>query len=46
VIKPATWASYRTDLAKKAIANLERKGVDVDGNGWKKAVVKLKLGGK
>ena len=44
--KPATKASYRTDLAKKAIANLKRQGLDVSGKGFKKAVVKLKLGGK
>jgi NitT/TauT family transport system substrate-binding protein len=44
--KPASKASYRTDLAKKAVANLKKKGVDVNGRSWKKAVVKLKLGGK
>jgi len=44
--KPATKASYRTDLAKKAIANLKKKGVDVNGKSWKKATVKLTLGGK
>jgi NitT/TauT family transport system substrate-binding protein len=44
--KPATKASYRTDLAKKAIAALKRDGLDVNGRGFKKAVVKLKLGGK
>ena len=44
--KPATRASYRTDLAQKAIANLNRKGLDVNGRSWKKAVVKLRLGGK
>jgi len=44
--KPATRASYRTDLAKKAVANLNRQGLDVNGKSWKKAVVKLKAGGK
>ncbi len=44
--KPATKASYRTDLARKAIANLKKQGLDVNGKGFKKAVVKLKLGGK
>jgi NitT/TauT family transport system substrate-binding protein len=44
--KPATTASYRTDLAKKAVAALKKQGVDVNGNGWKKQTVKLKLGGK
>ena len=44
--KPASKASYRTDLAKKAIANLRKQGVDVKGNRWKKAVVVLKEKGK
>jgi NitT/TauT family transport system substrate-binding protein len=44
--KPAQKASYRTDLARRAIANLKKQGVDVLGKKWKKAVVKLKLGGK
>jgi NitT/TauT family transport system substrate-binding protein len=44
--KPATKASYRTDLAKRAVAALKKKGIDVYGKGWKKAGVKLKAGGK
>jgi hypothetical protein len=44
--KPASTASYRTDLAKKAVANLKAKGVDVFGKSWKKATVTLKEGGK
>jgi NitT/TauT family transport system substrate-binding protein len=44
--KPATKASYRTDIARKALANLRRQGVDVSGNKWKKAVVILKEKGK
>jgi NitT/TauT family transport system substrate-binding protein len=44
--KPATRASYRTDLARKALANLKKQGVDVHGKGFKKSVVKLRLGGK
>ncbi len=44
--KPATKASYRTDLARKAIANLKKQGLDVTGKGFKKSVVKLKAGGK
>jgi len=44
--KPATKASYRTDLARKAIANLKKQGLDVNGKGYKKSVVKLTLGGK
>jgi NitT/TauT family transport system substrate-binding protein len=44
--KPATTASYRTDLAKKAVANLKKKGIDVLGKGFKKATVTLREGGK
>ncbi len=44
--KPATKAAYRTDLAKKAIANLRKQGLDVNGKSFKKAVVTLKEGGK
>jgi NitT/TauT family transport system substrate-binding protein len=47
VIKhPASSAAYRTDLAKKAVAALKKQGVDVYGKSFKKATVKLKLGGK
>jgi hypothetical protein len=44
--KPATNAAYRTDLAKKAVANLKKQGYDVLGRGFKKKVVVLKEGGK
>jgi NitT/TauT family transport system substrate-binding protein len=44
--KPASKASYRSDLARKAVANLKKQGIDVNGGSWKKAVVKLKAGGK
>ncbi|MGH3126628.1 MAG: ABC transporter substrate-binding protein [Gaiellaceae bacterium] len=44
--KPATKAAYRTDLAKKAIANLRKAGWDVTGKSFKKSVVTLKEGGK
>jgi NitT/TauT family transport system substrate-binding protein len=44
--KPASKTSYRADLAKKAVAALKRQGVDVYGKKWKKATVKLTLGGK
>ena len=37
--KPATKASYRTDLARKAVANLQKQGLDVNGKGFKKKVV-------
>jgi NitT/TauT family transport system substrate-binding protein len=38
--------AYRTDLATAANASLKAKGFDVNGNSWKKATVKLTLGGK
>jgi NitT/TauT family transport system substrate-binding protein len=44
--KPASKAAYRTDLARKAVANLRRQGLDVTGRSFKKAVVVLKEGGK
>jgi len=44
--KPATMASYRADLARKAVSALKRQGVDVNGKKWKKAVVVLREGGK
>ena len=44
--KPATKAAYRSDLAKKAVANLRKQGLDVFGKGFKKKVVVLKEGGK
>jgi NitT/TauT family transport system substrate-binding protein len=44
--KPASKASYRTDLAKKAVANLRKQGIDVFGKSFKKKVVVLKAGGK
>ena len=37
--KSASKASYRTDLAKKAIANLKKQGLDVTGKSFKKEVV-------
>ena len=44
--KPAAMASYRSDLAKKAVAALKAQGVDVTGKNFKKGVVVLKEGGK
>ena len=44
--KPASKASYRTDLARKAVANLRKQGIDVYGKKWKKAKVTLTEGGK
>jgi NitT/TauT family transport system substrate-binding protein len=44
--KPASKAAYRTDLAKRAVANLRKQGLDVLGKGFRKKVVVLKEGGK
>jgi NitT/TauT family transport system substrate-binding protein len=44
--KPASSASYRTDLAKKAVGNLKKQGIDVYGKRWKKRIVKLTEGGR
>jgi NitT/TauT family transport system substrate-binding protein len=38
--------AYRTDLAKAAVAQLKKQGVDVYGRSWHKAVVKITPGGK
>jgi NitT/TauT family transport system substrate-binding protein len=38
--------AYRTDLAKAADALLKQQGVDVGGQGWKKASVSVTPGGK
>ena len=46
VIKKAPSGAYRTDLAKKAVAQLKAQGVDVNGASWKPVVVKLTAGGK
>ena len=39
-------ASYRTDLATKAIALLKKQGVNVTGKGYRAVVVKVTPGGK
>ncbi len=41
---PTTW--YRSDLAKAAVARLKAQGIDVNGSGYKPAVVKVTEGGK
>jgi NitT/TauT family transport system substrate-binding protein len=46
VINNAPSGAYRDDLAKAAVAQLKRQGVDVNGKKWKKAVVKVTPGGK
>src|SRR6266536_2512569 len=38
--------AYRDDLAKAAVAQLRKQGVDVNGRSWKKATVKITPGGK
>ena len=39
VIKKAPSGAYRTDLAAKAVAALKADGINVNGTGWKAAVV-------
>ena len=47
IIKKAPAAgSYRTDIAKAAVAGLKSQGLNVVGANWKKAVVKVTEGGK
>jgi NitT/TauT family transport system substrate-binding protein len=47
VIKKApTAGAYRTDLAAKAVAELKKSGVNVNGTGWKAAVINVTAGGK
>jgi NitT/TauT family transport system substrate-binding protein len=46
VIKKLPSGAYRDDLAKAAVAQLKKQGVDVYGKSWKKAVVKVTAGGK
>src|ERR671934_1332344 len=41
---PGTW--YRSDLAKQAVANLKKQGIDVYGKRWKPAKVRVTPGGK
>jgi NitT/TauT family transport system substrate-binding protein len=46
VIKKAPTGAYRTDLAKKAVAELKAQGLDPYGKGWKPLNVKVTPGGK
>ncbi len=46
VIKKAPSGAYRTDLAKKAVAQLKAQGLDVFGKKYKPLTVKLHAGGK
>jgi NitT/TauT family transport system substrate-binding protein len=45
-LSKAPSGAYRDDLAKAAVAQLKKQGVDVNGRSWKKAVVKVTPGGK
>jgi NitT/TauT family transport system substrate-binding protein len=44
--KPAGNGAYRTDLAKAAVAQLKKQGIDVNGRSWKRSTVKVTPGGK
>jgi NitT/TauT family transport system substrate-binding protein len=46
VIKKSPSGAYRDDLAKAAVAQLKKQGLDVNGSSWKKAKVKVTPGGK
>jgi NitT/TauT family transport system substrate-binding protein len=46
VIKKTPSGAYRTDLARKAVAQLKAQGLDVFGKSWKPSVVHLTAGGK
>jgi NitT/TauT family transport system substrate-binding protein len=45
-IKKTASKAYRDDLAKAAVAQLRKQGVDVNGRSWKKATLKVTAGGK
>jgi NitT/TauT family transport system substrate-binding protein len=46
VVAKTPSGAYRTDLAKKAVAQLKAQGLDVYGKSWKPANVKITAGGK
>ena len=46
VVSKTPSGAYRTDLAKAAVAQLKKQGLDVYGKNWKPAVVKVTAGGK
>ena len=46
VISKTPSGAYRTDLAKKAVAQLKAQGLDAFGKGWKPLNVKVTPGGK
>jgi len=45
ITKPPSADAYRTDLAQAAVDELDSKGVDVNGSGWKKQNIKVTPGG-
>jgi NitT/TauT family transport system substrate-binding protein len=45
-IKKVASGAFRDDLAKAAVAQLRKQGVDVNGRSWKKLTVKVTPGGK
>jgi NitT/TauT family transport system substrate-binding protein len=45
ISKAPTPDAYRTDLAQEAVDELDAEGVDVNGNDWKKANIKVTPGG-
>ena len=46
VVKKTPSGAYRTDLAKAAVAQLKKQGLDVYGKSWKPLNVKVTPGGK
>ena len=46
VISKAPSGAYRTDLAKAAVAQMKKQGLDVNGKNWKPLNVKVSPGGK
>ena len=46
ISKPPSKDAYRTDIAQEAVDELKAKDVDVNGNDWQKADVKVTPGGK
>jgi NitT/TauT family transport system substrate-binding protein len=46
VVSKTPSGAYRTDLAKAAVAQLKKQGLDVNGKSWKPLNVKVSPGGK
>jgi hypothetical protein len=46
VVSKTPSGAYRTDLAKAAVAQLKKQGLDVYGKSWKPLSVKVTPGGK